>query len=190
MSEVQWIKIASSIFDNRKIRMIESMPDGYAIIIVWLKLLCLAGSINDMGMIYFTTEIPYTEQMLSTQFNMPLTTVQLALKTFEQFRMIETVDSMLHISNWERYQNIDAMEKLKADNRKRVAKFREKQKALQLAEGSNVTECNVTSNVTVTECNDTDKNKIRKDIEENIYINNANDKTEKAENVENSVEKP
>ena len=43
MAEVKWIKITTDIFDNRKIKIIEKMPDGYAIIVVWVKLLCLAA---------------------------------------------------------------------------------------------------------------------------------------------------
>ena len=97
MADVKWIKMSTSIFDNRKIRIIESLTEGNAVIVIWLKLLCLAGNINDCGMIYFTKEIPYTEQMLSTQFNTPLTTIQLAIKTFEQFGMIEIINDMLHI---------------------------------------------------------------------------------------------
>lgn len=114
MSEVKWIKIAADIFDNRKIRQIVCIPDGDSIIVVWVKLLCLAGNINDSGMIYFTKEIPYTDQMLATQFNRPLATVQLALKTFENFGMIELVDNILHISNWEKYQNVDGMPEQKS----------------------------------------------------------------------------
>lgn len=64
MAEVKWIKIATEIFDNKKIRLIESMPDGDALIVVWFKLLMLAGKTNDGGMVYFTKDIPFTDQML------------------------------------------------------------------------------------------------------------------------------
>lgn len=147
MADVKWIKLATNIFDNRKIKMIESLPEGYAVIVVWLKLLCLAGNINDTGMIYFTKEIPYTDQMLATQFNMPLTTVQLAFKTFQQFGMIEIVDNVLHISNWEKYQNVEGMEKIREQNRKRVAEHRARKKQALLEESSR------DSNVTVTQGN-------------------------------------
>ena len=40
-------------------------------------------------LIYFTQDIPYTDEMLASEFNRPLQTVRLALKTFEQFGMIE-----------------------------------------------------------------------------------------------------
>lgn len=131
MAEVKWIKLATNIFDNRKIRQIECLPDGDAIIVVWMKLMCLAGNINDSGFVYFTKEIPYTDQMLATQFNRPITTVQLALKTFEQFGMIEVIDNMLHISNWEKYQSVDRLSEIREYNRIAKQKSRAKQKALQ-----------------------------------------------------------
>ncbi|MCY8598993.1 conserved phage C-terminal domain-containing protein, partial [Bacillus vallismortis] len=58
------------------------------------------------------------------------------------------------ISNWEKHQNLDAMEKIREQNRKRVQKHREKQKVLQLSPSSNVT-----SNVTETESNAIDIDK-------------------------------
>lgn len=128
MADVKWIKLATNIFDNRKIKQIETLPESDAIIVMWIKLLCLAGSINDNGCIYFTKEIPYTEQMLSTQFNMPLTTVQLAIQTFEQFGMVEVIDNIMMISNWEKYQNIDGLEKIREQNRLRNIEYRKRQK--------------------------------------------------------------
>ena len=156
MADVKWIKLATNIFDNRKIRQIECLPESDAIIVTWLKLLCLAGNINDSGYVYFTKELPYTDQMLSTQFNMPISTVQLALRTFEQFGMIEVIDNILHISNWEKYQNIEGMEKIREQTRQRVARHREKQKLLQAKE----------CNDTVTQCNATEEDKEREEEKE------------------------
>ena len=161
MAEVKWIKIATDIFDNQKIKIIESMPDGDAIIVIWFKVLMLAGNVNDGGNVYFTKDIPYTEQMLSTVFNRPLTTIQLALSTFEKFGMIEVVDEIIQVSNWEKYQNVDGLEKIREQNRLRVAKHREKKKL----------ECNVTGNVTVTQGNGADID-IEKDIDTEKEISN------------------
>ena len=111
MAEVKWIKIMTDMFDNRKIKQIETLPEGDAIIVIWVKLLCLAGNINDKGMIYLTSEIPYTEQMLSIQFNRPFPVIQLALRTFQNFKMIDIIDDILQISSWEKYQNVEGMEK-------------------------------------------------------------------------------
>lgn len=157
MAEVKWIKLCTDIFSNRKIRQIESMPEGDAIIVIWLKLLTLAGETNAGGMVYFSKSIPYTEQMLATAFNRPLATVQLALRTFEAFGMIEIVDEIILVSNWEKYQNVEGMEKVREQTRLRVAACRAKKKMLQ--EAANLqgeTSCNATSNATVTHGNGTD----------------------------------
>lgn len=130
MAEVKWIKMATNILDNRKIVQIESLPDGDTIIVIWLKLLCLAGTTNDSGMVYFTKEIPYTEQMLSTLFNRPLATIQFALKVFQEFEMISIIDDFLQISNWKKYQNIEGMDKIREQNRIRKQNQRERQKIM------------------------------------------------------------
>lgn len=132
MADVKWIKLATNIFDNRKIKQIETLPDGDSIIVIWVKLLCLAGTTNDCGCIYLTKEIPYTDQMLASQFNRPLTTVQLALQTFEQFGMIEVVDNILMISNWEKYQSVEKLERLKEQRKEINARYYQKKKALEL----------------------------------------------------------
>lgn len=163
MADVKWIKITTDIFDNKKIKLIESMPEGDAIIVIWFKLLMTAGNINDGGNIYFTKDIPYTEQMLSTVFNRPLPVIQLALSTFEKFNMIEFVDDVIQVSNWQKYQNIDGLEKIREQTRARVAKHREQKKL----------ECNVTCNATVTQCNGTDKDK---DIDIDIEIDKDKEK--------------
>lgn len=128
MKEVKWIKLAADIFDNRKIRQIEAIPDGDAIIVIWLKLLCLAGTINDGGLVYFTREIPYTEEMMATQFCRPLQTVKLALQVFEQFGMIETTADILHVCNWEKYQSADGLEKIREQARERMRRMRARKK--------------------------------------------------------------
>ena len=165
MAEIKWIKIVTDIFDNRKIKQIESLPDGDTIIVIWFKLLCLAGVINDNGSIYITQEIPYTEETLATQFNRPLATIQLAMKTFQAFGMIEVINDVLHISNWENYQNIEGMEKIREQTRKRVAKHRKNQR-LKLKSGN----ANVTLHVT--QSNATDKNRKDKKRKEEIEVRN------------------
>ena len=146
MAVVKWIKVSTEMFNaNRKIKQIELMPEGDSILVIWLKLLLLAGNINDGGAIYLTPEIPYTDEMLANELRRPLTTVRLALSIFQQFGMIEIVDDILHLSAWEKYQSVDKLSEIREQTRKRVAKCREKK---LLSKG------NVTGNATVTQCND------------------------------------
>ena len=77
------------------------------------------------GYIFLTKNIPYTDEMFSTLFNRPLNTVRLALTTFKNFGMINYEDdNIIKITNWEKHQNIEGMEKIREQNRLRVAKFR------------------------------------------------------------------
>lgn len=167
MTDVKWIKIAINMFDNRKIRQIETMPDGDSMLLIWVKLLCLAGNVNDGGYIYLTKEISYTDEMLATQFNKPLPTIRLALKTFEQFGMIEIINNMIFLSSWQKYQDTDKLAEIREQTQARVAKYREKQKLL--AAGQLDGESNVTYNVTVTQGNALEEDiDIDKDKKKNI----------------------
>ena len=148
MAEIKWIKLFTNVFDNRKIKMILSLPDGDSIVVIWFQLLCLAGNINDDGNIYFTEEVPYTEQMLATQFNKPLALIQFAIKTFLQFNMMDVVDDIYHISNWQKYQNVDGMDKVKEQNRIRQKRW---------YDTHCLSEPNVSPNVSLTQPNATER---------------------------------
>jgi predicted phage replisome organizer len=164
MAEVKWIKIVTDIFDDEKVLLIESLPDADSLIVIWFKLLCLSGKQNNSGVFLMNNKIPYTDEMLSAIFRRPLNTVKLALQTFESFGMIEIVNGIITIPKWDKHQRLDQLEMAKEQTRQRVAKHRAKQKLLASGEDKkdNVTDCNVTSNVTVTQSN---ANRIDKDID-------------------------
>ena len=129
MAEVKWVKVSTSMFDSsRKIKQIELMPKGDTILVIWLKLLLLAGNINDGGAIYLTPEIPYTVEMLAKELRRPITTVKLALNIFEKFGMITIVDDIIKLSSWEKYQNVEGMEKIREQNRLRKQRQRQQTK--------------------------------------------------------------
>lgn len=130
MAEVKWIKIATDIFDDEKILLIEDLPDAYAIITVWFKLLCLAGKKNNGGVFLMNDKIPYTDKMLATIFRMNESTVKLALNAFEQFKMIEIVEGIITIPNWNKHQTLDAYERKKERDRLYQEERRAKQRAL------------------------------------------------------------
>jgi predicted phage replisome organizer len=129
LADVKWIKITTDIFDDEKILLIESLPDSYAIITVWFKLLCLAGKQNNSG-VFLMGRIPYTDKMLATIFRMKETTVNMALRTFEEFGMVEIVDGVITIPNWNKHQSLDAYEKRKERDRLYQAERRAAQRAL------------------------------------------------------------
>ncbi|CJK90740.1 gp19 [Streptococcus pneumoniae] len=163
MSEIKWIKITTDIFDDEKICLIDALPDPDAILVIWFKILTLAGKHNSNGLLMMTDKVHYTDEMLATIFRRPLNTVRMAIGVFEQFGMIEIIDGIISLPNWEKHQNVDGMEKIKEQTRNRVAKYRKKQKNLALG--------NVTGNVTVTDGNALDK-ELDKELDKDIEINN------------------
>lgn len=153
MADVKWIKITTDIFSDEKILLIEQMPDADCLLVIWFKLLCMAGKENNYGVFLMRNRMPYTEEMLATIFRRPLNTVRLALSTFEAFGMIEIEDDVICIPNWEKHQNIDGMEKIREQNRIRKQRQRERQKQALLEE----------SHETSRDSHATDKNRIEEE---------------------------
>jgi predicted phage replisome organizer len=130
VADVKWIKIVTDIFDDEKILLIESLPSADSIIVIWFKLLCLAGKNNNSGVFMLNDKIPYTEEMFSTIFRREISTVRLALSTFEKFGMVEIINDVITIPNWSKHQNLDQLEQRKEYMRDYMQGYREKQKQI------------------------------------------------------------
>jgi predicted phage replisome organizer len=163
MADVKWIKITTDIFDDEKILLIESLPDSYAIITVWFKLLCLAGKQNNSGVFMMNNRVAYTDKMLATIFRMKESTVTMALQTFEQFGMVEIIDGVITIPNWGKHQNLDQLESKKEYMRNYMKEYREKQKALTSKDS-----CKTNSKANVSQADkEEDKDKEKKEKKNN-----------------------
>ena len=149
MADVKWIKLSIELFDDEKIDFIQSLPEGDSILVIWVRLLVLAGKCNDDGYVYLTEEIPYTEDTLAYKFRKQINIVKLALETFQRLNMIIVDAKGIQLCNWSKYQNLESMQKIKEQTKKRVAKHRLKKKEIE-APAKEETCCNVTSNVTET----------------------------------------
>ena len=145
-SDVKWFKFMNGMFDDEKIEYIESLPDGDAILIIWIRILCLASKCNENGLLMISNEIPYTPDLLAHKFKKTTTQVEYALGIMKKLKMIDIFEDIICVSNWAKYQSVDELAKIREQTRLRVAKCRENKKLI---------ECNATSNATVTQnCND------------------------------------
>lgn len=169
MAEVKWIKIVTDVFDDEKTLMIETLPDADSIIVIWFKLLCLAGKQNNSG-VFLMGRMPYTDEMFATVFRRPLNTVRLALKTFEDFGMIEIINDTVTIPNWDKHQSLDAYEKKKERDRLYQAERRAAQK--QIAEKSSDTSSDIASKIR-REKTRQDKTRQDVDVEESLDTTTA-----------------
>lgn len=134
MADIKWIKLSVEMFDDEKIKLLESLPEGDTLIVIWCKLLTMAGKGNHSGYIMLTEQFAYNDDMLVTVINRPAATVKLALHTFQQFGMLEfDADKQAYsLSNWEKHQSLNGMEKVREQARLRKQKERERKKTLQL----------------------------------------------------------
>lgn len=130
MAKVSWIRLEIDMFDNKKIRHIRKLPEGNNIVLIWMMLLTMAGRCNSNGIIFLTENIPYTNKMLADELDFNESVIELALTILEKFGMITRDGTMLSIPGWEEHQNIDGLEKIREQTRKRVAEHRKRQKEL------------------------------------------------------------
>lgn len=127
-SDVKWIKLKIDMFDDEKIKVIQNMPDGDALLVIWIRLLTLAGKTNDGGYLYLSENLPYTEDMLAIILGKNLSTIRLALKTFEQLKMIESDVKGIYLVNFDRHQNLSRLEAIREYNKEKQRQSRERKK--------------------------------------------------------------
>lgn len=174
LSEVKWIKLHIGMFDDEKIRIISTMPNGNKIILIWIRILIQAGKTNDKGLIYLTKGIPYNPKLLCTLWNVTSRSLKSSLEVLEQLEMIKvSKDGVIKVINWEKHQNITGLDKIRQQTRERVKKHRAKNKG-------NKSDTNVTqNNVTVT--------KQKEDKEEDRYINISKEKRKDVEKIARKI---
>ena len=163
-NDVKWIKITTDIFDDEKVLMIESLPSADSIIVVWFKLLTFAGKQNNDGVFIMNNRIAYTDEMLASIFRRDVNTVRMALNTFKRFGMIDIIDEVITIPNWNKHQTLDAYERKKERDRIYQHERRQKQRLL-IEKSSDISfDCNTTqsSDVAISEED--------KEEEKNTYI--------------------
>ena len=85
-----WLKLQNDFFKRNDIRVVEAMPNGKDYIIFYLKLLC-ESIVND-GVLRFSEEIPYSDEMLSTITSTNIDVVRSAINVFKELKMIEIYD--------------------------------------------------------------------------------------------------
>lgn len=161
LAEVKWIKLNVDMFDDEKIKIIQAMPDGDSILVIWIKLITLAGKTNDGGYIYISDNIPYTEEMLSIIMNKPIMTIKLAMETFVNLQMIESDTKGIYLVNFEKHQSLDRMQEIREYNRIAQKKSREKRKAqLTVNDKSMTSQCGHETDID----KDIDKDKDKENI--------------------------
>lgn len=153
MADVGWVRLSTRLFENRKIKYLLNQPKGAELVLLWVHLLCAAGTVNDGGRVYISQNVMYTPQSLAADFGVPKTIADKALTLFQNLELIEVEsDGCIQILGWEKHQNVTGLEKIREQNRLRKQKQRQCDKSRNVDEDmsrdSHVTECDKSRNVT------------------------------------------
>lgn len=153
MADVGWVRLSTRMFENRKIKHLLSQPKGADLTLLWVRLLCLAGTINDNGRVYVTSKVTYTPQTLAVDTGVALAVVKKAWELFQDLEMIEiTEEGYIEILGWEKHQNVTGLEKIREQNRLRKQKQRQCDKSRtvddDMSRDCHVTECDKSRTVT------------------------------------------
>lgn len=127
----EWIRLSTAIFKNRKMQAISEYPKGDSLAVFWIQLLCLAGEINDSGKVYITEGVPYSTKSLARYTMKTEALVKQALKIFTSLKMIDCNDDCIEILGWEKYQNVEGLERIRDNNKVRQRRFRFKKVGLE-----------------------------------------------------------
>ena len=165
MNDLSWIKLKVAMFDDDKIRVIESMDGGDAKLIIWIKLLTLAGKCNRSGFLMISDSIHYTAEMISVVIGRKLTEVKMALDVFQSFGMIEIENNIIAISNWGKHQNEKSIEEFNEKNRIRQRKFKDRKKQLMLPKAL------VTNEQQIPYFNESNENNVTSNVTDNVKNN-------------------
>lgn len=136
MAEISWIKLSTNLPDNKKIKRIRKLPDGDKVILFWVFLLARAGESNQSGGLFLTDTMPYSDEDLAADFDFTIEFVKFALLTLEKYSMIIRYEEVLFIKNWDEYQAIEGMEKVREQNRIRKRQQRERERQILLSNNS------------------------------------------------------
>jgi predicted phage replisome organizer len=135
MADVGWVRLSTRLFENRKIKYLLNQPKGAELVLLWVHLLCAAGTVNDGGRVYISQNVMYTPQSLAADFGVPKTIADKALTLFQDLELIEVEsDGCIRILGWEKHQNVTGLEKIREQNRLRKQKQRQCDKSRNVDE--------------------------------------------------------
>ena len=131
MADVKWIKLSTDFFNDEKIMIIEAenIEDKDEILMIWFKLLILAGRDNNSGVLAMKNGKPYTDKMLAAIFHRDFRLVKKSIEVFLDYGMLEKDGETYILTNWNKYQSLDGYEKKKERDREYQRKRREAAKA-------------------------------------------------------------
>lgn len=158
----KWIKMRLGMFVGhsfKRLKRVKFAGVSYRdkLTAIWFELLDLAGRLNNMGL-FIDDDTPMSITDIAIEIDREDDELEQCINVFKDEKMIDLQEGIFLISNWGKYQEVDALDKYRESNRKRQADYRERKRQRLLENNVTNEQGNVTkvdSNVTCDViCND------------------------------------
>ncbi len=172
MTDVKWIKLPVDFFEQISSRLILKKKTGERILLLWLKLLCLAGRSNRAGAILSEVGVPVGPSMLPIILDEDEDFTASSVVTLKELGLISEKRGAIYINGFDEEQSLEEFNRQKELTRVRVQRYRERKRAAELAAtlGDGEDEgCNGECNGDVTQSNGTYIDKNRKENNKQYY---------------------
>lgn len=142
MMERKYVKFSANMYEDIKLKIIDTMKDRDIIHYILARLITLAGKVNLDGYLYITKNIPYTLDTLAIEFNRSIGEVKIGIDALNELEIVEiTEGNIFKVKNWSKHQNPNSKKAIK-ENPKEVLsnidmKENNKEKPVKLKNESN-----------------------------------------------------
>ncbi|MDO5518827.1 MAG: phage replisome organizer N-terminal domain-containing protein [Clostridium sp.] len=107
MKERRKVKINVNMFDDTKLKIIDTKPERDLINYIWFRLITLAGKVDRDGELYLSHNIAYTPETLAIEFNRGTYQINITLDILIELEMIEIINGGVYkVKNFSKHQNI------------------------------------------------------------------------------------
>ncbi len=128
--ELYWFKINANFYNDSRVAFVESRRNGATVLYHYVKLNCMAAKCNREGGIFISEKLPHTAKTIANEWHNKESTVKASLEILEEVGLLEVIDGVIFIADWDRVQSVDKLEQIRKNSRERKRKSREKQKML------------------------------------------------------------
>ncbi len=133
MTDVKWIKMPVDFFEQMSARVILKMELGDRILLIWIKLLCLAGRANRGGAIISEGGKAVGVKMLPLILDEDENVICNAVVTLKKLGLICEKKGAIYIIGFDEEQSLDELNRQKELTRARVQRYRERKREAEMA---------------------------------------------------------
>ena len=129
MEKIPWFKFYTGFFKRQSMVLISGLKNSETIMLVLIKLICMATEINDRGYVYITPERPYKLRELASYMGKTVKVMENILQVLKDYGEIEIEnDGMIFVTSWSEEQNVDRLQMMKEKQRETQKKYRMRKK--------------------------------------------------------------